>query len=284
MLIYVAIGDAYGAGFEYAPANFVARHNDLSGYFQHPKHLGIKPGMYTDDTQMSLAVAEALLDHKRPAPLDWAEHFVAAFQRDQREGYAQRFYDFLIGVKDGADFLARIKPHSDKSGAAMRALPVGYLANPELVLQVCAEQARITHNTPGGIRSAQAVALSAHYLLYHLGSKRDLTHYLENQIGGGWFDWQGPVGSAGMDSARAALTSFARHDSMRDMLKECIDWNGDVDTVAAVALGLAACCPEVNRDLPKILQRDLEKGSYGLDYLEQLDRRLREHFLGEDRC
>ena len=34
--------------------------NDLSGYVQHPRHRGVWPGRYTDDTQMSLAVAEAL--------------------------------------------------------------------------------------------------------------------------------------------------------------------------------------------------------------------------------
>ncbi len=278
LITFLGIGDAYGAGFEFAPADFVARHNDLSGYCQHAKHLGIQPGMYTDDTQMSLAVAEALLHHERPTRLEWANHFVSAFQRDRREGYAQRFYDFLQTVKDGADFLERIKPHSDKSGAAMRALPVGYLGEAELVLAVTAEQARLTHDTPDGVRSAQAVALSAHYLIHQLGPKAGLQHYLEKRMGNGWFDWRGKVGAPGMESARAALTSFARHHSMSAMLKECINWTGDVDTVAALALGLAACTAEVERDLPQVLERDLENGPYGRDYLMQLDRRLKERF------
>lgn len=279
LIFFLAIGDAYGAGFEYARTDFVARHNDLERYYQHPKHLGIQPGMYTDDTQMSLAVAEALLENSRPTPLQWAEHFVLAFQRDKREGYAQRFYDFLQTVTDGADFLARIKPHSDKSGAAMRALPVGYLDHPQLVLKVASEQARVTHDTPGGVLSAQAVALSSHFLL-HGGRKAELPAYLEKQISGTWFNWQGSVGSAGLDSARAALTSFHNHGSMRSMLKECIAWTGDVDTVAALALGLAGCCPEVEADLPQVLISDLENGPFGSDYIKQLDRRLRERFLG----
>jgi ADP-ribosylglycohydrolase len=61
MLVEIAIGDAYGAAFEYA-APTADRPNDLSGYFQHPRH-GIAPGCHTDDTQISLAVAEALLEH-----------------------------------------------------------------------------------------------------------------------------------------------------------------------------------------------------------------------------
>lgn len=283
LIFFLAVGDAYGAGFEYARADLVARHNDLMGYYQHPKHLGIRPGMYTDDTQMSLAVAEALLESRHPTPLQWAEHFVQAFRRDPREGYAQRFYDFLQTVEGGADFLARIKPYSDKSGAAMRALPVGYLATSELVLQVAAEQARLTHNSPGGILSAQAVALSAHFLLRG-GRKAELPAYLEKRISGAWFDWSGSVGAAGLDSARAALTSFHNHSSMRAMLKECIAWTGDVDTVAALALGLAGCCPEVEADLPQVLLSDLENGPFGADYIKQLDRRLRERYLGGSLC
>jgi ADP-ribosylglycohydrolase len=235
--------------------------------------------MYTDDTQMSLAVAEALLQTSQPTELNWAQHFVDAFQRDRREGYAQRFHDFLLTVKDGSDFLARIKPKSDKSGAAMRALPVGFLPSAERVLQTAADQARVTHNTPGGIRSAQAVALSAHYLLHKVGAKQGLPSYLSQALGDGWFSWQGSVGHAGMESARAALTSFARYDSMQAMLKDCVNWTGDVDTVAALAMGLAACSSEVHRDLPEVLHRNLENGPYGSLYLQKLDTTLRERFL-----
>jgi ADP-ribosylglycohydrolase len=59
MLLELAIGDAYGAGFEYASE--MMKYNDLSRYVQHPRHLGTRPGMYTDDTQMSLAIAEMAL-------------------------------------------------------------------------------------------------------------------------------------------------------------------------------------------------------------------------------
>jgi ADP-ribosyl-[dinitrogen reductase] hydrolase len=60
MLIELAVGDAYGAGFEYV-SKTILKHNDLSGYIQHPRHKGIRPGYYTDDTQMSLAIAEAIV-------------------------------------------------------------------------------------------------------------------------------------------------------------------------------------------------------------------------------
>src|SRR5579859_6186623 len=60
MLLELAIGDAYGAGFEYADMSMIQRHNDLTRYVKHPRH-HIKPGAYTDDTQMSIAIVEAML-------------------------------------------------------------------------------------------------------------------------------------------------------------------------------------------------------------------------------
>jgi ADP-ribosylglycohydrolase len=61
LLLELAIGDAYGAGFEFADAQTVREKNDLSRYVKHPRHR-IQPGSYTDDTQMSLAIAEIAQD------------------------------------------------------------------------------------------------------------------------------------------------------------------------------------------------------------------------------
>ncbi len=112
MLLELAIGDAYGAGFEYADSELVERFNDLSSYRQHPRHQ-IKPGCYTDDTQMSLAIAETLVAGEPWTPDVLAHRFVTAFKRDQREGYAGRFYQFLLQVQDGQQFLEGINWTSD---------------------------------------------------------------------------------------------------------------------------------------------------------------------------
>lgn len=92
MLLELAIGDAYGAGFEYADEMLLE--NDLSHYVQHPRH-NIKPGCYTDDTQMSIAIAETIISQAPWTPELLANNFVKAFKRDSREGYAGRFYEFV---------------------------------------------------------------------------------------------------------------------------------------------------------------------------------------------
>ncbi|MEO3707033.1 ADP-ribosylglycohydrolase family protein [Trichormus azollae] len=88
MLLELAIGDAYGAGFEYANEMIFA--NDLSPYIKHPRHQLI-PGSYTDDTQMSIGIAESIVSQALWAPEVLAENFFNAFKRDPREGYASRF-------------------------------------------------------------------------------------------------------------------------------------------------------------------------------------------------
>jgi ADP-ribosylglycohydrolase len=275
MLLELAVGDAYGAGFEYVSPDVVRRHNTLAGYVQHPRHHDIRPGMYTDDTQMSLAVAEALVSGERWTPLHVAGHFVQAFQRDPRDAYARGFQAFLQTVRDGHDFLARIRPDSDKSGAAMRAAPLGVLPSAGTVLDRCRIQAAVTHDTPDGIHAAQASSLMSHYFLYRLGPKARLGEFLEALVPGPWSaPWVGKVEQKGWMSVRAAVTAVLRNDRLSDLLRDCVNFTGDVDTVATIALGAASCSDEYEQDLPPVLVETLENGPYGRDFLIELDRRL----------
>jgi ADP-ribosylglycohydrolase len=275
MLLELAIGDAYGAGFEYAALDLVRAHNDATHYVQHPRHRSTKPGMYTDDTQMSLAIAEALVAGDRWTPLHLAARFVDVFQRDPREGYARNFYLFLQSVRSGEEFLQRIRPDSDKSGAAMRAAPLGVLPTVGQVLERCRVQAQLTHDTTDGRNAAAAAALMSHYLLYDLGPLDDLGEFLAGQVPGQWADdWAGQVGPKGWMSVRAAITAVRRNRRLSDLLRDCVAFTGDVDTVAAVGLAAASCSREYEQDLPESLVRTLENGPYGRDYLVDLDRRL----------
>lgn len=274
MLVEIAIGDAYGAGFEYADSALVRQKNNLSGYVRHPRH-GIRPGNYTDDTQMSLAVAELIVSSQSWTRENIARSFLEAFQRDPREGYASGFYRFLRETRNAERFLATIRPDSDKSGAAMRASPIGVYPSVAEVVEKATLQARITHDTRDGVRAAVAAALMSHYFLYRLGPKRDLGRFLESHVEGRWnTPWKQKVGSKGWMSVQAAATAVMAHDRMGAILLACIGFEGDVDTVAAVALGAASCSDEVAQDLPAHLYDTLENGRFGRDYLATLDARL----------
>lgn len=271
LLSTIAQADAYAFSFEYAPVDFVWTHNRLSSYVKHHKH-PIAPGCYSDDTQMSLAVAEVLCGRGPYTRERFADAFVQCFKRDPRYGYARGFHQFLTDVSDGAEFLAKIKPDSDKSGGAMRALPCGILPDINDVISVCTLQAAITHNTAGGIDSAVAAALAAHYFIYQLGAREDLPRFIQGHVPGDFHKpWFGPVGQKGSMSVRAAITAISLSSTLGDLLRNCVDFTGDVDTVAAIALGAASCSKDFADDLPAFLSNDLENGPYGRDYIAALD-------------
>jgi ADP-ribosyl-[dinitrogen reductase] hydrolase len=271
LLLELAVGDAYGAGFEYVDRDAIRVANDLSQYVKHPRH-NIPPGWYTDDTQMSIAIAEALVSGKPWTPRMLADKFVEAFKRDPREGYAERFYEFLTRVQDGRQFLAEIQPTSDKSGAAMRAAPIGVLRRIEDVIDRTTVQARVTHDTPDGINAAVAAALMTHYFVHDRGPKQELGAFLDTHVAGQWsLPWQGKVKSKGWMSVRAAVTSIVSNHTMSALLRHCISFSGDVDTVAAIALAAGSCSREIEQDLPGNLVALLENRKYGREYLIELD-------------
>lgn len=279
MLLEMAIGDAFGAGFEYVDPKIVDQFNDGRTYRQHPKWPDLTPGRYTDDTQMAIGLAEWLLSKKDMNTVSLARSFVQAFKRDKRAGYAGGFYGLLNRVKNGTELVQQISPYSDKSGGAMRAAPCGLLASVDEVRDVAMWQASVTHATRDGMNAAAASAL----LVYACRQGCDqgyLPSFLNDTVPGyRWEDpWTGPVGAPGMHSVRAALAALTEGTSLQDILVRCVAFTGDVDTVAAIALAAASMHPDITSDLHPNLYKNLEAGEYGWGYLKKLDDRLLQAF------
>lgn len=278
MLLSLAIGDALGSGFEYAAPLFVSANNDGRTYRVHPKHDG-DPGRYTDDTQMSLAIAEALISSEPWTPTFLADKFFECFKRDQRTGYSRKFYSLLAEVSSGRELLERLggNNRSDRSGGAMRATPLGVLPAIGDILKKCRIQAAITHDTTDGMNAACAASLMTHYFIYGLGPKKELGVFIQDFIPGPWSaEWVGPVGEKGWQSVRAAITAVVQSSTMTELAKACIGYTGDVDTVAAIACAAAEHCPEIENDFDQTLYDGLENGTFGREYLMDIDRQLME--------
>jgi ADP-ribosylglycohydrolase len=287
MLVEAAIGDSYGAGREARPQAEVDANNDGLTYVQHGKWKEMVPGTYTDDTQMATALSEFMLSGKPLSVLNWANAVVETFQNDPRPGYAQGFYKILQEVSNGADLLDRLQPHSRKNGGAMRAFPLGLLRDTSVVIDRAMFQSSLTHATKDGMLAAAASALMTHYFYHDVGPKEALGSWAEGCLGGlpvGWLTkrWKGRVGFVnGRDTVAAAVTAIVYNDSLTDVLKTCVGFGGDTDTVATIAMAAASFCKEIEQDLPQSLSDGLENEEYGLDYLRRLDLRLRRQFTAE---
>ncbi len=180
-----SIGDAFGAGFEFAFRKR-AEYQMVSTeeYAPHPRHR-LQPGMYTDDTQMSIALAELLSSDADFNAENLADSFVTCYKRDPIDGYAHRFKDFLDSISSGKEFLDKIIPRSEKNGAAMRSVPLGILPRLDDVIRCAGINARLTHNTPNGIASSIFVALISHYQFHHgrlPSEEEEILPYIDNCI------------------------------------------------------------------------------------------------------
>jgi len=278
MLVHIAIADAYGASFEFKDKRFVDLHNTGTSYVTGAGRT--QPGHYTDDTQMSLALAELLIEKPQWTRFKIAAKFLEVFKRDPRPGYAGGFYHFLKNTQTPQEFLDNIRPDSTKSGAAMRAAPLGILESIDEVIAKNYLQASITHNTQEGISSSLVVALASHYFYYELGSKEDLPKFLSCFVQGDWFtSWKSTVSVEGMDCVKSALTAIQQSNSLEELLIKSVDFTGDTDTVAAIALGIVNRSHLFDNDLSPALYNGLENGEFGYDYLKSISKKFAEEFM-----
>ena len=274
MILHGAIGDAYGAAFEFADSNFTKNYNTATMYFQNPE----RPSFfkrYTDDTQMAIALAELIIEKREWTPENIASKFLEVFKRDVREGYSNRIFSLLSGMNSAEEFLKTINANSTGNGSAMRAYPIGVFKTEKEVLEKAKIQAEVTHQTEKAVRGAGAIALISHFFFYKKGSKNELVDYLADVQKVKWkTDWSGAVGCDAQQTTEAVLTVLTKGYDLQNMLIQSVDFEGDTDTTAALVLALGSLSEEYENNLPKVFYEELENGEFGRDFIEKLDEKL----------
>ena len=140
------LGDAFGSGFE-------GMHPDRTGF--HMSLLSkIFPRQYTDDTDMTLALADSIIQSGKIDPEDIAKQF--SLYCDLTRGYAIGTIKAILALRAGLKWyqVARIvfEEGSFGNGAAMRVSPVGLFYHHDLdkIQEAAIKQANITHVHPLG--------------------------------------------------------------------------------------------------------------------------------------
>ncbi|WP_422950368.1 ADP-ribosylglycohydrolase family protein [Undibacterium sp. TC4M20W] len=133
----------------------------------------------------------------------------------------------------------------------------------------------MTHNTAEGMLSSHVIALMSHVLLYDKASLSDLPEIIFTATGFALRDdWCNEVECDALQTLHAVNTALQGNRSMSTLLLACVNFGGDVDSVAAIAMGLASLTPEYVVDIPASLVHGLESGEFGQNYLRQLDTAL----------
>lgn len=297
LLLGMAIGDAFGARFE----------NLKRGKIQLIDQAGVYQGKnkYTDDTQMAIGIAELLISGSPFTEENIADALLKAYRRDPRQGYSELTRRMLEEAEHGETFLHFLTDEELKGrksdGAAMRALPLGMLADREAVIRSATKSAAITHGHPDALAATVGIALISHERYHHKTSFPDIVRnlpkiipnltregrvYLERVISGEYSPYTilGESASYGVPYTEslilfgaviAILTKFG--ESPGEALLRSVELGGDTDTTASIVLGAAMIHPGAGT-LPLTLVKDLENEEYGRDYLTTLGDELTRRF------
>ncbi|MBM4431851.1 MAG: ADP-ribosylglycohydrolase family protein [Chloroflexi bacterium] len=189
--------------------------------------------VFTDDTVLTVAVAEAILSG-RP----YADLVREIGRRYPYAGYGGSFGHWLY--RDNAP------PYNSwGNGAAMRVSPVGWaFADEEQVLREAQRSAEFTHNHPEGIKGAQATALAV-FLARTQHSKEHIRQAIASRFG---YDLSRTVDDirptysfdeSCQGTVPEALVSFLDSTSFEDAIRNAISLGGDSDTLACITGGIA---------------------------------------------
>jgi len=249
---------------------------------------------YTDDTEMTIAVAQTLLDDKAIDPARLAVQFEKHY--NPARGYgpgAQRILDTMRQGQDWEPLATSLFPGGSLgNGAAMRVAPIALAFHhnrPQLL-----EQARLsalpTHRHPIGIEAAQITALAiAHVLTHHefthelffadlqASAKTDELNYalkIASQLTPQDSLWTLGNSLEAHRSVPTAITCFALNpDSYLDAVSTAVALGGDTDTLAAITGAISGAHLGISA-IPDHLLARFENGEKGLNHIKSLAQHL----------
>lgn len=201
---------------------------------------------FTDDTVMTIAVAEGLMNGGEK------DDFIDAMKKYGRmypdAGYGGRFGSWLLTD-------SREPYHSSGNGAAMRTAAVGWWFDSlEETQAMAALAAGVTHDHPEGIKGAVSAA-AAIFLARTGHSGAEIKEYVERKFG---YDLSQTLDEIRpgyrfsercQDTVPQAMIAFLESTDFEDAIRNAISLGGDSDTLAAITGGIAKAAYGVPREL-----------------------------------
>ena len=135
----------------------------------------LKPGQYSDDTQMSIEVAESLIKNGFH-PQDLSERYVEWLTSGRARGYGKTTLMAVHNLLEGKHWSQSGVPGSYGNGTAMRAAPFGVYFRDDLpmLIEACKIDSAITHASEEAEAGSIAIGLSA-----ALAAQNDTDHLLD---------------------------------------------------------------------------------------------------------
>lgn len=302
VLLGAMVGDALGMPLEGRSLRAIRREH---GTFREMLPARLGRGTYTDDTEMALALAEALLDSPEPCRPDLnavARRFGEAYRPER--GYGGNTRRILAAIRAGEPWREAVSRRllpggSFANGAAMRVAPVALACHPDLAStgEAAELQAEPTgHVHPLGSYAARLQAVAVGLLLDRgpgveppgVGELRRVAgvdppeefdralRWIEGHLDASPEEAAARLGtgSRASRSVPAALWSvLSRPEDPEEAIVRAVNLGGDADTIGAMA-GAQAGARHGASALPRRWVESLEGGERGRDYALGLADRL----------
>jgi poly(ADP-ribose) glycohydrolase ARH3 len=292
------LGDAFGSGFEgMHPDRAVFHLSNLSKKFTRS---------YTDDTDMTLALAESIVQCSTVDPEGIAKHF--SLSCDLTRGYAIGTIKAVLALRAGVQWhqVGRIvfEEGSFGNGAAMRVSPVGlfYYHNLDDLQEAAIKQANVTHVHPlgqwGAVMQACSVGLAVSQNPKEPFKKEQMVTNLREVL------WRGPIEymralnkieemvvqgkklearevvqslgngvEAHLSVPSACYIAITYSPDFCDAIRAAISLGGDTDTIAGMA-GAIVGAHVGEKGLPVEWIEQLEDGPRGCSFARSLAEKL----------
>ena len=261
------LGDMIGAPYEFDRGN---KTKDFP--------LFVKESNFTDDSVMTIAVAEALMNSIGRSDAEVKAAIVSSMQKWGHmypyAGYGGMFSGWL----DEDD----PQPYgSYGNGSAMRVSSAGWLFDTiEDTRRYARLSAEVTHNHPEGIKGAEATA-SAIFMARNGATKDEIREYIIREFG---YDLSRTCDEIRptyyhvetcQETVPEAITAFIEGKDFEDVIRTAVSLGGDCDTLTCIAGGMAEafygvpenikseCVKRLPEDMRTVIDRfDEMRGTY----------------------
>jgi len=249
-LFGVACGDALGGTLEFTPKDIGVEkygyHKDIIGGGE----MHLEPGQVTDDTVMTIAVAEGILENSNSPIAAIGKRFVEWYKSKPIDiGITcQEAIEGFIYCGDWMEASLKIYKYSNGrnagNGTLMRCIPAAlFYRDLDKMVKITKAQSDMTHYN---LKASNACILYNTIIYKYLDGGDKLETIKEVVKGHEEYEKVfhmekenlNPTGYV-VDTLQCALWCFINNSNVEDIICEAVNLYGDPDTIGAIAGGLA---------------------------------------------